>query len=191
MSYQLPPAAKTSKLMNLPADLLAIAEEALAEKFNLPEIVVEKPKPSPKAQTQKPTTPAGGSEWSSHRPGEHLVTVSVQSREMRARPMEFHQFADLGIDPREAMRVQMEQQVRMSDVAEPVWYHQTVSIDRRRSGFEETEYILDRTLRELVERVYRQSGGRPRGDMTMSCDGYTYPIKNRQDITGFIERELK
>lgn len=53
MRYQLPAAAKTSKLLNLPADLLALAEEALAEKFDLPEIVKEKPKPKPKADKPK------------------------------------------------------------------------------------------------------------------------------------------
>lgn len=53
MRYQLPQAAKTSKLLNLPANLLALAEEALAEKFDLPEIVKEKPKPKP----EKKATP--------------------------------------------------------------------------------------------------------------------------------------
>jgi hypothetical protein len=44
MPYQLPPAAQTSKFKSLPDDLKKLAEEALAEKFNLPEVLPAKPK---------------------------------------------------------------------------------------------------------------------------------------------------
>lgn len=44
MPYQLPQAAKTPKFLNLPPELLAIAEKAMAEKFGLPEVVKEAPK---------------------------------------------------------------------------------------------------------------------------------------------------
>jgi hypothetical protein len=176
--------------MNLPADLLALAEEALAKKFDLPEIVSEKPKPKvKKASAPKPhgLSDDGGERlapretgWSR---GEYIITISVQSREHRVSPR--NMMMDMGMSPMEEIRLE-----QMSTVTEElVWFHQSVMIPSHAS-FGEKEYRLDRGLRDLIERVQRQTRG-PRGDMTMSCDGYTYPINCRQDISRFIERELR
>lgn len=192
MRYQLPPAAQTSKLMNLPADLLALAEEALAKKFDLPEVIVEKPKPKPKkAPAPKPhgQSEDGGERWNPREMqgwsrGEHIITISVQSRERRMSPPSMMM---MGMEMSPMEEIKLEQ---MSTVTEElVWFHQSVVIPRHAS-FGEKEYRLDKALRELIERMQRQTRG-PRGDMTMSCDGYTYPINCRQDIARFIERELR
>lgn len=179
MPYQLPPELRTSKLNSLPDDLREIAEAALAEKFDIPEVTIPKKQKAPKKSVSEALKnlnkiadrPRGYPE---------LVTIIVKSDRMMTRPAT----PMYAIDPRE---LSMSATVEMERY--PYYRQQMVSIPPHMYG-EEIVRLLEQHIRDTVRRM-EYEGMRLEGTrsaITLVYEGRHSEINSIRDIEEFVMR---
>ena len=172
MPYQLPPELRTSKFNSLPDDLREIAEAALAEKFDLPEIVVEKKKKTPPKKQEEPQrADKRHIDWDDRFEYVEIV-VQTDIKEV-TRPM----FAiDEDFDPRTV--VQVEERYRKE--------HCQMMVDQNIPHYEITRQI-EYNIRKFIDQL-RHRGVRTYGDIELWHRGLRMPIRNIRDIEEFVQR---
>lgn len=172
MPYQLPPELRTSKFSSLPDDLREIAEAALAEKFDLPEIVVKKKKKTPPKKREEPQR----ADERMRGYYQEMVTIIVKTDRMMAMPISP---IVLGSSSAKAT-IDMERY--------PYFKQQAVSIPPHIYGQEVAE-LIERTLCQMLEQM-RYEGMRlgSRDAIILGYEGQSREINSHRDIEEFVLR---
>jgi hypothetical protein len=171
MPYQLPPELRTSKFSSLPDDLREIAEAALAEKFDIPEIVVEKKKKTPpKPKEEPPRADPRRRDWDDRFEYVEIV-VNTDIKEVR-NPM----FAiNEDFDPRTI--VQVEEHYRRE--------HYQMMVDQNVPHYEVVRQI-EYNIRKFIDQL-RYKGVRTHG-LELWHRGLRMEVNNMRDIEQFVQR---
>jgi len=167
MPYQLPPELRTSKLDSLPDDLRKIAEAALAEKFNIPEIV------KPKKEKRQEPLPARKRQLDWDERFEYIEIVLQTDVRERINPM-FMIGDDL--DPRSM--VQVEERYRRE--------HYQMAVDQNVPHYEIVKQITHNIHRFMDELRYR--GVRTTGAIELWHRGLRMTVNNIRDVEEFVQR---
>lgn len=175
MPYQLPPELKTSKLESLPDDLRAIAEAALAKKFDIPEITPAKKKPAPEKPKQKIPEPM---DWDDR--FEYMeIIIATDQREMRP-PM--FMVDPERYDPSSMATVQVEESYRVE--------HYHMMVDQRTPHYEIARHI-ETNIHNFVDELRRRGiriNPNSRDALQLKHRGLRMSIMNMRDIEEFVQR---